>query len=522
MGGTTNQGMGDVVDWLHGFPWDDIFSYGVQTVTLLIAIYACILARQQLLPLRKDIERLAAAERRGERLRTELLPPAAEVQVLGFDARFTNGDWYSILSNPIAPSTIKLYLERSYKLFYDTLEAGPPPFDRRCILIMGFVYCTEFLQRGWIDPIPQDGDLSFDNLMAFRADAHGQKYDEPTGKLARYLCSNAEGTVGALPLWINSHGRMIPDPQLFEENGRIAGVASFDDLLDRADAQRVFAEASVQGFHLTLEFWAHLAYRGCHLFRTVPENPLAIRSDLLASPDELERFAEAVADLGTRLRFSNRTRKVFQAAGDREQFKDEHRFNIGHNADARIIREGLALWKPVFSSELLWKASRRHADPIARLTDETDFRPPYYRHTSSDDWSYLSAIGGYGLAFPKGAARDPECIKALKYMFLANPCLTHPYLPEMLGYEANDEEVREFAELHARPRWPFWRGAEKQISNLVVDLLMTVDRTSPRTPAEFRADCVSKVIDSRDRITELLEYIRQAGAEQEPPWTLSF
>jgi hypothetical protein len=522
MAGTTNQGMGEVADWFRDLPWDNIFSYGVQTVTLLIAIYACILARQQLLPLRKDIAKLAAAERRGERLRTELLAPAAEVQVLGFDARFTNGDWYNILSNPVAPPTIKLNLGRSYKMFYDALEAGRAPIESRCILIIGFVYCTEYLHRGWIDPIPQDGALEFEKLMAFRAEAHGHRHDEATGKLARYLCSDPDGTVGALPIWLNSHGRMIPEPQLFEENGRLAGVASLDDLFQRSDAQKVLAEASVQGYHLMFEFWAHLAYRGCRLFRSVPNEPRAIRSDVLASPDELEKFAEAVADLGTRLRFSNRTRKAFQDAEDRLNVREEHRFAIGHNADARMIREGLALWKPVFSSELLWKASRRRTDPASRLTDETDFRPPYYRHTSNEDWSYLSTVGGYGLALPKGASKDPECVKALKYMFLANPCLVHPYLPEMLGYEANDEDVRVFAERHARPRWPFWQGVKVQISNLLMDLLLSVDRTSPLTPAEFRTNCVTKVMASRERIEELFELIRQIGAEQQPEWTFRF
>src|SRR3954451_3613489 len=103
--------------------------------------------------------------------------------------------------------------------------------------------------------------------MRLRGETYGRPIDKRAVDLLRLMSSNEAGEIGALPIWINSHGKMIPDPQLFSRAGRVAAVGSLDQLIKRDDATDVFAEAGIQSFYITFEFWAHLAYRGCWLFK---------------------------------------------------------------------------------------------------------------------------------------------------------------------------------------------------------------------------------------------------------------
>lgn len=60
---------------------------------LVVAYMAWRIAKTQLVPLRKDIEQIAAERSRARRMRDSRQPPARERIVVGFDPRFTNADW---------------------------------------------------------------------------------------------------------------------------------------------------------------------------------------------------------------------------------------------------------------------------------------------------------------------------------------------------------------------------------------------------------------------------------------------
>lgn len=501
----------------------DLLNLGLQLCSFFIAIYVLILARRQILPALEDIKRTASVQAREARYRSALIAPKNPVRVVGFDARFSPGDWSEILGGGAAPHTIVLELQRSYKLFYDQVEkpADPsqPPFNGPTVIILAQARIPQYLAAGLIEPLPTE--LGLDAMLDERSRLRGQPCDPAIRRLIKLLFSDDSGAAGALPLWLNSHGRMIPDPQLAytAKQERLVTVSTLDALFKLGPAP--LSHASIQSYHVMLEFWAHLAYRGCRLFRSSDEGGRRFRSELLSSSEQLQAFARATADLATRLLFSDRTRAIYRSARDEDELKDSSKFRIGHDEDARMLREGLALWKPVFSSELLWKALPRRGDPATQLSNDTEFKTPFLRHEGPDDWSYLTALGGYGLAMPTGTSKNKDCRRALKYMFLANPALHHPSLATMLGRYDSDTAVREFAERHGRPRWPFWKEVELELRSTLFALLLSLDRRGTIGPAKFWKSAVDRVVDSRPTLVAFFERVQKI-AQAAPPWTFEF
>jgi hypothetical protein len=515
--------MDSVADVLSRIDWTSlslVVGITLQAFALIVAWRALKTARNQLIPLRQDIERIAASQAKITRLRNELVRPGQLVRLAGFDARFTANDWGNILAAGGATQPIQAELNRSYKSFYDRFHSKPPPFEQPTILILGQAYVPEFLARKWIDPLPPE--LGFEKMMSMRAELRSEGYDEVTAQLGRYLFCDAFGTAGALPLWLNSHGRLITDPQLSFGDKRVSSINSLGELFEGPGAEERLSNAGIQSYHVMLEFWAHLAYRGCRLFRPSPNFTTTFSSELLSSDDELRRFAQATADLATRLHFSSQTKAIYRSAKSKKDLKQAPKFKIGHSEDARMLREGLALWKPAFSSELLWKLARRKNDPVIRLANDTEFRPPYFRHDGGDDWSYLSALSGYGLALPAGASKNPDCISAAKNVFLLNPAMLHPYLADMVGDDPTADTVDDFALRHARPRWPFWHRAERKLSDAVFDLLLDLNREGNRTPQEFWEEAVQSVSLSRDRLSCLFDQIAEIASDHDPPWAFEY
>jgi len=219
----------------------------------------------------------------------------------------------------------------------------------------------------------------------------------------------------------------------------------------------LLTEAGVQSSYLVFEFWAHLAYRGCNLFEWSSKRRL-LESRLLDPTSQHRRaLAEAVADLAVRLHIFQITSNMFGKASHPEQFRTDNAFALEHAGDARMIRDGAALWKPVFSSELLWHTlPERGGMPGSSLGNEKEFLPPFVRHSGRNSWRYLTALGGYGLALPRGAATDGDSIRAMKYVFLRNPLLMHPYANDILPTENDSMTLEDFLRAYARPPLPFW------------------------------------------------------------------
>src|SRR4051812_48409341 len=86
----------------------DLLNLILQLCSFFIAIYVIFLARRQLLPALQDIERAASAQAQEARYRRALVAPKNAVRLVGFDARFSLGDWSEILGGDAAPPTILL------------------------------------------------------------------------------------------------------------------------------------------------------------------------------------------------------------------------------------------------------------------------------------------------------------------------------------------------------------------------------------------------------------------------------
>ena len=153
--------------------------------------------------------------------------------------------------------------------------------------IVDLLYVPQLLAEGVIAPLNKQNGFALAEMMQTRAEAHGVSLPTETVEMIRLLCSDEHGEVGALPLWINSHGRMIPDPQLFHERdeGRIATATSFDQVLSRDDAADVLVDAGIQSNFLAFELWAHLAYRGCRPFRTLARDEVPAHAQAGAGRD---------------------------------------------------------------------------------------------------------------------------------------------------------------------------------------------------------------------------------------------
>jgi hypothetical protein len=457
----------------------------LNVVGITIAIAALIAAVRQLKPLRRTLEDISTEQRRARRIRTTLKPPRKEVRVRGFDARFDGADWNRILAPLLGKKTsIRMDLSRQYRDFYDWYRQQKER-DSSEVLILDLLVVPEFLKAGLIKPL--NTLLPIQDLMSKRAEAYGTRHSDSLRKLVEYLCSDVNGAVGALPLWVNSHGRFIPDHAYLRDEGPSAAESDFERMLASHCADTLLAKAGIQTSYLTFELWAHLAYRGAQIFRAKShpsrsdDPPGAPRGgllgcDLVTEPEAFLGFCEAVADLATRLRYSTITRDQFEAATRPADFVQQHAFRLGHINEARMIRNGVAGWKPCCSSELLRKAMpRRDEEVAAQLSDESWFKPPYInRLKKHNQYTYMSAVGGYGLALPASSSSNSDALLALEFLFLANPCLNHPYVVDM----ADDSlmEVEEFAERHVRPRVPFWGEIEDELNQLIFSLMLKLDR----------------------------------------------
>lgn len=481
-----------LLDWAAETHLIELAGFAISFIGLFMAAFALVVAVRQLRPLRQTLEEIAREQKRARRLATTLVPPRQAIQVRGFDPRFDNKDWTRILQPHLKQrTTIRMKLSSRYREFYQRCTEERR-FGSNEVVLVDLLLVPRLLRDGWIQPLT--GLVSLQDLMEQRREVHGVALNKPILELATSLSSNLEGVLGALPVWINSHGRFLHDRLFHHPSERpITTEMSFHRLLNRSDADELFGRGSIQSSYLGFELYAHLAYRGCQPFtaRMIPRGPsqTALGAEFICSlviPDQWRAFAQAAADLATRLQFSAVTRDGFRRARTISDFDHEHALGIGHVREAELIRKGEADWTPVCSSELLRKLMPRRDDEVAaQLSDEGCFKPPFHSRDEKHRYAYLSAIGGYGLALPAAAASNPDALDALRFTFLANPCMHHPYLGDMI--DDAHMSVQEFAERHSRPRVPFWSDVEKELDQLLFKLLLQLDRNpvADESPATF-------------------------------------
>jgi hypothetical protein len=406
-----------------------------------------------------------------------------------------------------------------YQEFYEWYERRVER-DADEIIVIDLLLMPMFLKTGLI--VPLNEIVSIGEMLNKRADLYGVRYSNDVRELMRLLCTDVNGMVGALPLWINTHGRYLPDtPFLRETDWPIAAETDFDRLLRHRDAARLFTLGGIQSSYLCFEFWAHLAYRGGTLLsakrrpgtfgQAVPSSGGGeLTCELGRSDDEQRAFAEAVADLSTRLQFCAVTRETFAEAKVPADFEHEPAFRVGHVGEARMIRNGVFFWKPVCSSELLRKIQGRRDSQLAlQLNDDTCFKPPYVSRHENNRYTYASSVGGYGLALPSKAATSGSAREALEFMFMANPALSHTYLTDMI--EDSQMLVEEFVDRHARPPVPFWRSLEQELNHLLFELMLRLERTGEivTTPEMYWINATTRMLDPKSR-TMMRDFVKRA------------
>lgn len=464
----------------------DLLILGFTVVMAIIGVVTLIYAARQVKPLRKTLEELANEQKKARRLKATLIPPTEEVTIRGFDPRFDNTDWRRILAPHLTTPTVRMDLSGRYREFYEWYRSRSPNDDPE-VLVVDLLYVPELLKKELIAPLNQV--LPIADALRKRRELYGTTYNPEMDELSTYLCSDVLGRVGALPLWLNTHGRFVPDAPAFVDALRPAVIEPrFDRFVD-GEFGHLLEQAGIQSTFLAFEFWAHLAYHGGVMFtasqldrrgRAQPSTAGGrLTCRLVTLLNEYDAFCRALADLATRLQFSSITREKFINAQKISDFKREYAFQFGHLGEARLIRNRIAFWKPAFSSELLRRAMpRRDQEVAAQLSDESCFKPPFINQRDNNEHTYLSALGGYGIALPRHAASSSHAREALEFIFLANPCIWHPYLPDMV--EDSQMSVEQFAVRHARPRVPFWRQVEAELDELLFGMMLSLDRKACR------------------------------------------
>jgi hypothetical protein len=473
-------------------------------VSLMLAAWALRIAVLQLRPLHSELKRWESDRRRRAKL-GNLLPSRVR-HLVGYDPRFNNWDWSALFrdENEVQPRTVSARLSRSYSDFHRDLEGSIEAASRDgSVMVVDLLFVPFLLEQKLIAPLDECLPGGLEAMLRRRAELFGVALEQPARAMLRQLCTDQEGRLGALPLWVNTHGRMMPEGVQVTTDRRLSQLNSFDRLLDAPGADTLLADGGVQSQFMIFEFYAHMAYRGCLPFRG--STGTHVRCSLLTDPPDRASFAEAVADLAVRLHFYSMTADAFRHAHVIEDLLDDAAFRLEHVLDARMIRERLALWKPVFSSELLWHTlPRRNAEYMSTLGNETQFRSPYVRYDGDGAWHYLSALGGYGLCLPRTAAQDRDSVNALQYAFLSNPLLMHPYVLDMLPSETDDRGITDFVRQYARPRWPFWREVGAELDVALRHILLLLPRSGASGTARQVHTQFSTVVAESDAVTSVL------------------
>jgi hypothetical protein len=503
-----------------------------QTVFGLIGVAlggaALFLASREILPLQPEIERFTKEQKRRSELQKALESPSSDRVMTGYDPRFNSREWTRLLAaDGLPPEHIAVRLSRTHYEFHHHLDEsltsnrGEDDSDARhehttkaavgCAIV-DLLHVPRLLEEGVIAPLTGHPQLALDRMLDLRARLTGVRFDPASIAMMRALCSDEGGSLGALPLWINSQGRMIIGSPSLPGGDRISQISSFDAVLDHQHAKDLLSEAGVQSNHLIFEFWAHAKYRDCMPFEWSAKDRVLTSSLLQPEPNQTrERMAQSIADLAVRLQFFRMTASTFTEATDVDDLRSEHAFALEHAGEARMIRHGVALWKPVFSSELLWHALPDRTGPVgATLTDERDFRPPFIRHVEGSTWRYLGALGGYGLVLPAGAADDEDCWRTLKYAFLRNPHLMHPYLTDMLPTEVDATTPDDFVRFYARPRLSIWPDVESVLIQTLFQLMILLPKqlnAAPRSAWTAYRDFIARSPDATSCLEEHLETI---------------
>ncbi len=112
-------------------------------VSLVVATLALFVSLQQLKPLRRELAKLHAEDKRRETLRGQL--PSQPRRLLGYDPRFTNWDWTRLLSSDDGAVPLTARLSRSYSEFYTNF---PREFPDDGIIVVDLLFVPDLLRRG--------------------------------------------------------------------------------------------------------------------------------------------------------------------------------------------------------------------------------------------------------------------------------------------------------------------------------------------------------------------------------------
>jgi len=112
---------------------------------LILGSLALDVARRSILPLKPQIDRIVAEQKRRDELRKELIPPAQSRQILGFDPRFSNWDWNKLLAvDGVPPRNLVTRLSRTHLEFHGDPQRS---IAQSSVLIVDLLYVPNLLKR---------------------------------------------------------------------------------------------------------------------------------------------------------------------------------------------------------------------------------------------------------------------------------------------------------------------------------------------------------------------------------------
>jgi len=340
--------------------------------------------------------------------------------------------------------------------------------DRFDILIVDFSWLPELAYQGLVYPLQEiEPDVNNQVRNLLREQTPDGRKGKPTddqfklwSRVLQHLCCAGNDRYYVLPLFINMPGVLVNDvKELGESDYR------------KMKTER-FTRCSVQSSHsacCVYELFKHLAYHGAV--------PIQVK-DGLADSDQVyelvevsfhsDEFYHALSDYLTRL--------FLLPVGKQDIIQDpRRRFSVNHGRELKLIADQRFHWAVAFSSELL---ERKHLQK-RELQLHMPCKAPL---PTRECPTYLTSLGGYGLAVSRATSEPERAFRASQALFQSmwsGGRVLPSYVEKSLGFieYLDDDQLDTFLRIHCRPRVPFWTHIEELISLSLENIASLVVRS---------------------------------------------
>ncbi|HEV2853135.1 MAG TPA: hypothetical protein VHC97_10060 [Thermoanaerobaculia bacterium] len=365
------------------------------------------------------------------------------------------------------PNLLPSYNQAKAEIYADFHNA----MTRYDLLLVDFSWLPELVYLGHV--VPLDPYSSKPILEFFKEKIASDYSNTDTAwwsNVLSHLASGGNEFHYALPAFINLHGRLV------KSKGKHKDWQSFEQIDD-------FQRGAIQNAHsacCVYELYAHFAYHGA--------SPLVIESSKNASMFKLveldfgsQAAREALADYLARLWLASGSNK------DRKKQVDD--FVIDHIAESGyLVAPGTGeKFDICFNSELYHESLKDRGYVLGC---------PYVKEHQTGKSSFLSSLGGYGIAVSRQSVDIQRAVEVAISLF-QQPQLN--VLPKNFDFHDTFKDcatitLEEFLSYHCRPRVPFWSHVEELIS-FAVDEIFRIWSQAPSVNGNVFKDVRGKILE---------------------------